>query len=300
MMRMAKPKLLRVGSTVMLALCLCASQLAGAGLSDASADDVEISGPLAGAPSVRHMRIWRKHRLQLEPFFAFTLQDEYSRALMVGGEARFGILDWLGINGWGAWSFTNLDTDLTDQVTAKGETTDENRLSLPSKEGFPDQIGTIDWVAGVDVAFTPLRGKVALFQKIFLDVDLSLFAGVAFTGLTERADAQINRDAQDAPQYCTFDGETNDVGCLQSQTARDSRVAIGASFGVAMNVYFHRFMGIALRWRGLPFKWNTGGIDAQDNIPEQEINSDDRQREFNHMFSVGFIFVLPPNQKSTD
>ena len=308
MMRMAKQKLLRVGSTAILALCLCAGQLAGTGLSVASAEDIEISGPLAGAPAVRHMRIWRKHRLQLEPFFAFTLQDEYSRALMVGGELRFGILDWLGINAWGSWSFLNKDTDLTKQVTAKGETTNRNRLSLPSKEGFPDQIGTIDWMAGVDVAFTPLRGKVAMFQKIFLDVDLSLFAGVGFTGITERADSEILFDQDTGSQYCIEPGtdpsNTSDFGCLDSQTDRSSRVAIGASFGVAMNVYFHRFMGIALRWRGMPFKWNTGGTDEsgapEGNFPDGVIDKEDRIRQFNHLFSVGFIFVLPPNQKSTD
>ena len=34
-------------------------------------------------------RLWRDMRLHVEPFFAFTIGDEYSRSLIVGGELRF-------------------------------------------------------------------------------------------------------------------------------------------------------------------------------------------------------------------
>ena len=306
-MALAKQKLFRLGASAAVAVCL----LAGTVLkpSQASAEDVQVTGPLAGAPSVKHLRIWRKNRLQLEPFFAFMIAPEYSRALLVGGELRFGFLDWLGLGVWGGYAVANVDTNLTDDVQSEGVTTNANRLSLPERENFPDQIGRINWMTGVDVHFTPLRGKLALFQKIFIDTDLSFFAGVAFVGLDERSNTQIFFDEATQSQFCGPIGNPpnppSDFGCLESQTARSSRVQTAASFGISLNVYFKEFMGIAIRWRGVPFRWNTGGTDSRGggpggDFPDGVIDSEDRIRQFNSMFSVGYIFIFPPKIKTTD
>ena len=88
-----------------------------------------------------------------------------------------------------------------------------------------------------------------------------------------------------------------DEGCRDSQLARSKRTVVAPSFGVAFSAFFHDFLGIALRWRGIPFKYNTGGTDNnRDNV----IDSNDRIKQFNNMFSVGLIFVLPPKIKTTD
>jgi hypothetical protein len=214
----------------------------------------------------------------------------------VGGEARFHFLDWLGIGGWGGYSVAQLDTNLTDEIQAKGVTTDANRLDLPSRESFPDQVGRLNWWSGVEVHFVPFRGKLAMFQKVFFDADLDFFVGAAFVGVEERANA-VGLPAQDDVSFCQIEGNAMDAGCLQSQLARSKRTAIAPSFGVAFNAFFHEFMGIAIRWRGIPFKYNTGGTD---NNTDGQIDSDDRIRQFNNMFTVGFIFVLPPKIKTTD
>ena len=79
--------LLRISLVAALAVGL----VLGDGLhaaSTASAQDVHVSGPLAGADAVKKLRLWREMRLHVEPFFAFTVGDEYSRSLIVGGELR--------------------------------------------------------------------------------------------------------------------------------------------------------------------------------------------------------------------
>lgn len=297
MIRLARQTLLRISMTVALSTCLLVGDGLGSTGSTAAAQEVQVTGPLAGAPSVKRLRLWRKHRLQLEPFFAFTFGDDYSRALIFGGEARFGFLDWLGVGVWGGASFVNLNTDLTRQVRDKGVTTNRNRLSLPSRENFPDQIGRLNWLAGVDVHFTPFRGKLAMFQKVFFDADLDFFIGPAFIGITERADTTFDGTTQ------TCNPPPNDVGCLQSQLARSSRMVVAPSFGVAFQAYFRQFLGIAIRWRAFPFKWNTSGTDesgANSDFPDGQIDSNDRTRQFNQMMSIGLIFVLPPKIKTTD
>ncbi|MEM7436844.1 MAG: hypothetical protein AAF436_16950 [Myxococcota bacterium] len=298
MMKLAQTTLLRITMAGTMALGLWASDAATSNSSTASAQEVQVTGPLADKPSVMRLRLWRENRLQLEPYFGFTFGDDYSRSLILGAEARYSFLDWLGIGVHGAWAFINLDTDLTRQVRDNGVTTNRNRLSLPSRENFPDQIGQLNWFAGVDVHFTPFRGKLAMFQKVFFDADLDFFIGPAFINISERADTEIFAGP---PQFCN--PPPDDVGCLESQVARSSRLVIAPSFGVAFTAYFKEFMGIAIRWRAFPFKWNTSGTDEagpNGDFPDGEINSEDRQREFNQMMSIGFIFVLPPKIKTTD
>ena len=116
--------------------------------------------------------------------------------------------------------------------------------------------------------------------------------GAAFVGVEERPDAV----GQPAPGDVTYSDTPGD-GCLPSQGARSKRTAIAPSFGVAFNAFFHDFLGISLSWRGIPFKYNTGGTD---NNNDGAIDSNDRTKQFNNMFTVGLTFVLPPKTKTTD
>jgi hypothetical protein len=291
MMMLARQTLLRISLVAALALVLVMAE----GLQSdnrVSAQDVHVTGPLAGAPSVMNQRLWREMRLHVEPFFAFTIADEYSRSLIVGGELRFHFLDWLGIGGWGGYSVATLDTNLTKEIRDKGVTTNANRLDLPSREGYPNQVGRLNWWSGVELHFVPFRGKLAMFQKIFVDADIDVFVGAAFVGVEERADVT----GQPSPGNVTYCDQVGD-GCLPSQDARAKRTAIAPSFGIAFNAFFKEFVGLAFRWRGIPFKYNTSGTD---NNRDGNINSDDRLRQFNNMFSVGVIFTLPPKIKTTD
>jgi hypothetical protein len=291
MMMLARQTLLRISLVAALALVLVMAE----GLQSdnrVSAQDVHVTGPLAGAPSVMNQRLWREMRLHVEPFFAFTIADEYSRSLIVGGELRFHFLDWLGIGGWGGYSVATLDTNLTKEIRDKGVTTNANRLDLPSREGYPNQVGRLNWWSGVELHFVPFRGKLAMFQKIFVDADIDVFVGAAFVGVEERADVT----GQPSPGNVTYCDQVGD-GCLPSQDARATRTAIAPSFGIAFNAFFKEFVGLAFRWRGIPFKYNTSGTD---NNRDGQINSDDRLRQFNNMFSVGVIFTLPPKIKTTD
>jgi len=296
MMMLAKQTLSRISLVAALASCLLLSDGLRSDTSSASAQDVHVSGPLAGAPAVKKLRLWRDMRLHVEPFFAFTIGDEYSRSLIVGGELRFHFLDWLGIGGWGGYSVATLDTNLAKEVQSKGVTTNANRLDLPSRENFPSQTGRINWWSGVELHFVPFRGKLAMFQKIFFDADLDFFVGAAFVGVEERADA-VGRPSPGDVAFCEIANNPMDAGCLESQNARSKRTAVAPSFGVAFNAFFHDFLGISLRWRGIPFKYNTGGTD---NNNDGQIDSNDRIRQFNNMFTVGLTFVLPPKMKTTD
>ncbi len=313
MMIPAPQTLLRIGFIVALALGLLMVEGLRAH-NTASAQDVQVSGPLAGAPAVMNQRLWRDKRLHVEPFFAFTIADEYSRSLIVGGEVRFHFLDWLGIGGWGGYSVATLDTNLTKEIRNGDEArpTNANRLDLPSADGYPNQVGRINWWSGVELHFVPFRGKLAMFQKVFVDADIDVFVGAAFVGVEERTNV-VGVDAEGNPSRnvsnCIIEGQTAiDEECLGSQLARSKRTVVAPSFGIAFNAFFKEFIGLSFRWRGIPFKYNTSGTD--NNVVQNEfgqnvngdgvIDSSDRIRQFNNMFSVGLILTFPPKIKTTN
>ena len=267
----------------------------------AHAQEIQITGPLAGQPAVRRMRLYRNLRIQLEPNFTFTLTDEYKRALLAGLHAGFYFTDWLGVGAWFGYSVANLNTDLTNEIEAQGVSTERNRLSLPSRQGFANQVGIIQWMASAQLEFVPLRGKLALFQKLFLNTDFYIFVGAGIVGLEERADTtRVEAQAACAPAG----GGGLNPGCVPYQSQRATRVTASVTFGAGLSMYFNDFVGLNINWRAIPFAWNTGGTDESSegngDFPDGRIDANDRFLRLNHMFTVGIVIYLPTSPHITD
>jgi hypothetical protein len=258
------------------------------------AQDVEISGPLAGAPAVMNLRVYREGRFQIKAQAAMTLQDEFDRAVIFGGELNYHLFDFLGIGAWGGFAPLHISTGLTDEIEEKGLSNDRNVLSLPSRQGFPDQIGKIQWIVAPQATFIPLRGKLGIFEELFVDTDFFVFGGVAFVGLEERDD--VARGRCSAPPGTPVSRE-----CINTQTARASRMAIAPTFGVGLSLYFIEALSMTVEWRGLPFAWNASGTDEsghpRGDFPDGQINSDDRLFKLNHLVSIGLAFHIPIDAK---
>jgi outer membrane beta-barrel protein len=291
--------------TLLMALALMVSTSAIA--SQASAQEVQITGPLAGQPAVRHMRVYRAGRFNVMPNIAYTLQDEFARSLFIGLEANYHFLDWLGVGIWGAYNPADISTDLTSQITANGQTTDRNRLSLPSAGNFGQQIGHIRWGVSAHLIFVPLRGKLSLFQSVFVDTDLYIFAGIAIWGLEERAGV----DSTGATACAMADPTTgqSSAACVATQTLRAGRVAPAPIFGIGLSLYANSWFGISLEWRATVFSWNPSGTDESGHdqhsqpgsgFPDGVIDGNDSRTTFTHMMQLGFTFNLPPEQSVTE
>ena len=257
----------------------------------ASAQDIEVKGPLAGAPAVIGLRNYREMRFQIQLQSSITLQDEYSRPIMFGGQLMFHPTDWLGIGVWGNYAAIQIDTGLTDEIKEKGQTNEVNVVSLPRAEDFPKQIANIKWMAAPQLAFIPLRGKLGLFEKLFVDTDLYILGGVGFIGIEERAetDAQCKGTGQSLGQQINMCGDT--------QGDRAARTAIAPTFGVGLSMYMADFVAMTIEWRAMPFAWNTSGTDesgdSRGDFPDDVIDDKDRLSHFNHMMTLGFAFYLP-------
>jgi outer membrane beta-barrel protein len=289
--------LARALAVLSLAVLLAPSSLLGG---VAHAQEVQVTGPLAGQPAVRHMRQYRVDRVQLiVPTIGYTLQDEFSRSMLVGLEANFHFTDFLGIGIWGAAAnFGNafhIDTDLTSQIVENGQSTPRNRLSMPNEANFDDQVARLQGVITAHLLFAPLRGKLSLFQGIFVDTDFYILAGFALAFVEERANVET-------PGVCATDSDE----CRATQTARQNRFAPTVSLGVGLNLYFNEWIGMAIQWRAFPFAMNPMGTDegggtgdSSVSIPDGLITDADQRFYFHHMMNIGLIINLPPEIRTT-
>lgn len=305
---------MNTASRFILGLVLTAAGL----LLDASrvdAQEVQVTGPLAGAPAVRHMRIYRDGRFQVQPSFGMTINDDYAQTMFAGVQLGYHLTDWLGLTAFLDYGVINRNTGITDQVTTRGQTTNLNRLSLPSPGGFENQIGKLNYLAGVQATFIPLRGKLSLFQALFVDTDFYLFGGVAFAGIEERQDVLKNAAGETLCRNQGFNqaatAATAAQQCIGTQDVMSSRMAIAPTFGVGLSMYFTNYMALTIEYRAFPFRWNTSGTDQggtnekreADNsgeFPDGQINEADRIFRFNQMFKLGLAFYLPWQGKITD
>jgi hypothetical protein len=267
-----------------------------AGTQTANAQEILLTGPLAGAPAVRKLKLYRQGRFEIAPMASFTLLDEYQRQILIGARINYNITDWLAIGAWGAGGFIKISTGLSDNIQSvnrQRRTNDPNGLNTRLTQtnigsDFTKQLGTMDWVLAPQITLVPFRGKIALFQSIFSDTDLYFFAGPAFVGVKERGDCKptINSD-------CT------------GSFKMTSRMAIAPTFGLGFTFFVNPWNAFGFEWRGMPFSRNTGGFDnhggGPDNkFPDYKIDSADREFKFNNMLSVSWGFFFPTKHKVSE
>jgi outer membrane beta-barrel protein len=262
--------------------------------SQAEAQEIQITGPLAGAPAVRKLRLYREGRFELAVGPGFTLLDEYKRTIFLSGRLQYNIFDWLGIGVWGGFSpdALSLNTDLTDKIESTAPRNSRTAINLPDQaaknagQKFEDQTAKFAWIANPQVTFSPFRGKLALFQKLFVDTDLYVHGGVAIVGLNERGDC----------------GATGQVACTAAASFKtQSRTAVTGSFGVGLTFYPSDFISVNVEWRGMPLEVNRGGFDSRGagsngRFPDLKIDSEDRTFKLNQIvfLAAGFHFPTTP------
>jgi opacity protein-like surface antigen len=268
----------------------------------ANAQELQLTGPLKGAPAVRHLRLYRQGRFEIAPAVSFSLLDEYRRTILAGARLNYNITDWLAIGVWGAAGVASLSTDLSDKIDAiapRDQFTAVNvnhsknpvgQVSASDKASFEDQTAKISYVISPQATFIPFRGKLAIFNKIFVDTDLYIAGGVAFVGIQERADC----------------GGSGEVKCsAPSSFELASQTKIAPTFGIGLTFYPSNFVSLGVEYRALPFSWNRSGFDSRGsgpngNFPDQQVNSDDETFKFNQFVTIALGFSFPTKPKISE
>jgi len=259
---------------------------------DLRAQEIQLTGPLKGAPAVRHLRYYRQGRFEIAPAVSFTLLDEYRRTILTGARLEYNITDWLALGVWGAYGAISTTTDLTDKIdriaprdaltatNVNHATTDPNNLGTRS---FADQVSKIQYVAAPQITFTPFRGKLAIFNKIFVDSDFYIAGGVGVVGVQERG-------------AC---GPPKAVSCADPSTfALVSDTKISPTFGVGFTFYPGGFWSLGVEYRALPFAWNRSAFDTRGGgpngaFPDGSVTDADSTFRFNQLVTIAIGFYIP-------
>jgi hypothetical protein len=259
------------------------------------AQEILLTGPLAGAPAVRKLRLRREGRFEIAPVFTFTLLDEYQRQIFGGARLNYNFTDWLALGVWGAFSPEpfKITTGLAEDIQAVNA---QRRADPPGElnrrltrvnigEDFTQQLGTMDWIVAPQITVVPFRGKIALFQSIYVDTDLHLFVGPAFVGVQERGDCA--------------------AGTCGDNFAMESRVAIAPTAGLGFTFFVNKWNAFGFDYRVVPFARNTGGLDNRGggpdgSFPDLAISSEDRSFKINQMISVSWGFYFPTEYRVSE
>jgi hypothetical protein len=276
--------------------------------SAARAQEIELTGPLKGAPAVRSMRLYREGRFTVTPTVSFSLLDQYRRTIFIGGRLAYNIKDWIAIGAWGAFGAVSTSTDLANEINdpVSGSPHDPltainvNHTANPSGDvggthgDFTQQTAKLNYVlAAPEITFIPFRGKLAIFNKIFVDADFFFTGGLGIIGFQERGDCAV-----------TATGST--PACSDPHSfALASKNAFTGTFSVGFTFYPADFVHFGVEYRALPFKWNRAGFDTRGtgtngNFPDGQVNSQDDTFDFNQMITISVGFAIPTKPKLSE
>ncbi|HEY1955248.1 MAG TPA: hypothetical protein VGH28_06540 [Polyangiaceae bacterium] len=280
---------------------LTAAGLFAASEKPAHAQEIVLSGPLKGAPPVIKLRLYREGRFEIAPMAAFTLLDEYQHSYLFGARLTYYFTDWLGAGFWGGVG-VNTDTDLTsqiDQVAPRDTLTATNVAPcVPTNSksaasstcpggahpSFTDQTAKMTWAVFAQLTAVPFRGKLALFQALFVDTEAYVFAGGGVVGVDERAN-------------CGSSGDKFASCTDPASFSLSSQIKGAPTFGLGLTFFMNDIVNLGVEYRAIPFSWNRGGFDSRglgpnNNFPDGRINGDDETFKFNQVIGISVGVML--------
>jgi outer membrane beta-barrel protein len=306
---------MRTATSLALAIAVGSSVFAASERS-AQAQEIVLTGPLKGAPPVIKLRLYRENRFEIAPLVGFTLLDEYQHSYLFGLRATYYPTDWLGIGIWGGVA-VNADTDLTSQINniaprdapettgnvapcvpqgavATGRQSATMGVSCPAGQtspNFSDQTAKMSFAVIPQITAVPFRGKLALFQALFVDTEAYLFAGLGVVGFQERPN-------------CGDTTVAGQVSCSQANTFQTgsfgSSLKFTVSAGLGLTFFLNELVNIGVEYRALIYPAdgvNAGGFDSRglgpnQNFPDGKINGSDATSHLNHIIGLSVGFML--------
>jgi outer membrane beta-barrel protein len=272
----------------------------------AEAQEVQLTGPLKGAPAVRNMRLYREGRFEIAPAVSFTLLDEYRRTIIAGARINYNIKDWIAIGVWGGAGVVSMNTDLADKIDGTAPRNAltavnvnhsgdlmQTGMTTEGKAPFQNQTAQIQYVVAPQVTFIPFRGKLAIFNKIFVDTDFYAAGGIGIVGINERGN-------------CGPPGSGASISCTNPQSFQlQSQTKFAPTFGVGFTFYMGNLVSLGVEYRALPFSWNRSGFDSRgsgpnNNFPDGQVNGDDETFRFNQLITISIGFSFPTQPKISE
>jgi outer membrane beta-barrel protein len=312
-----------------LALAFAAVVIGGTTVSPqrVSAQEILLEGPLAGAPAVSKAVQFRNKRFSIGPQFAYNFLGSYMHHFLVGGRIEYNFLDWLGLGAVAYYSFgypTSLTRHVSESENLGGDGTSPTDSNWPGYSGaanYEKQVGILRGMYLAQLNFVPFRGKMSMFEKVFVAIDGSIFVGGGIVHYEERKSCDGTKGGNnECGNYWGPDGyrETGE-NLDELEAERENKIGGAFTWGVNFMAYFTDWFALNLEFRMTPFKWNEGGSDeagqsatlseyvraeagsaewargaaGSGDYPDGKIGDEDRSWNLNMSIAIGFIFYLP-------
>lgn len=182
-------------------------------------------------------QLYRKAgRFELTPTFQLSLNDAFFSKYMGGVKLGYHFNEWFyaGLTATGGFSST---TGSTSRCPSGAGCTPAEPWRLYQVPGL------IRWIAGAEVAFSPLYGKLNLFAEKAVHFDLSVLAGVDLVSF---------RDV--------------DTSATLTSPEPGSASSPGGHLGVGARIFFGRFMAVRLELKDVLYSvphLATGKLQTQ-------------------------------------
>lgn len=207
-------------TTRTLSLCLCAAALtalapraARGSAADAFENKVKpVSGQL----------YTKAGKLELTPNGALSLNDAFFSKYMGGVKLDYHVSEYFSFGATGLFGTTG--------TTGSTSVCPTNQPCHPASQDQLNKVpGEIKWIAGAEVAFAPVYGKLNLFAEKAVHFDLSVLGGV---------DLVNYRDV---------------LGAASGATAPGDARAVGGHLGVGARLFLARFVALRLEVKDLVY-----------------------------------------------
>lgn len=275
----------------------------------AQAQEIVLTGPLKGAPPVIKLRLYREGRLEIAPMMAFTLLDQYQHGYLFGGRLNYYITDWLAVGVWGG-GVVSSNTDLTSQIdniaprdapetqgnvapcVPQGATAQPRGGPNACPNGgptFSSQTAKMTWAVIPQVTAVPFRGKLALFQALFVDTEAYLFFGLGAVGFDQRTNCGDSTTNPPQPS------------CTLASTFNTSGTALFTlSGGIGLTFFINDLVNVGVEYRLLGYVGsgvNRGGFDTRglgpgENFPDGKVNGQDATSNLDNMIGISVGVML--------
>jgi outer membrane beta-barrel protein len=210
----------------------------------------------------------RVRRVEVNPYYSFTLNDQFVSHPGPGLAINYYITDVLaiGVNG-NAYNldFINKDWNLNSEQAFNAQTRRAARIGVPLTE--------YNWSAALNMTYVPMYGKFAGFNYFIFHYDFYVVGGVGL--LSNRPIAVIDPDNR------TFDSKTN----------------LAFNAGLGLRVFFNRWLAGILEVRDYAFfdqLENTKNLsEIKDPKNKSEWYSSDTTFTNHVQAQIGLSIFLP-------
>lgn len=203
--------------------------------------------PKPGTPLIANLLYPMQNRLEFTGFFDFSYADKYVEHLGGHGALTYHVFDWLAVEGFGGY-WAGDETNIAKTVRQRGRTA-QNAIASPPiacatptcEPELPDLWQTT-WMAGADIQWAPIYGKLSVVSEYDLNFQLYGLLG----GGVEGVRMKLNGDANG-------DGVANDY-------RTDPSVRVNMNYGLGLRLIPWKWVALRLELR------NYTGLNPE--VPE--------------------------------